>query len=53
MSQRLRSRLHVAEENTDAINFYRRWGFELLSREPGSSGCLLLMEKKLVSHEHA
>ena len=46
-------RLHVAEENTDAINFYRRWGFELLSREPGSSGCLLLMEKKLVSHEHA
>ena len=46
-------RLHVAEENGDAISFYKRWGFELLSREPGSSGCLLLMEKKLVSHEHA
>ncbi len=46
-------RLHVAEENGDAINFYKRWGFEVLGREPGSSGCLLLMEKKLVSHEHA
>lgn len=45
-------RLHVAEENGDAINFYRRWGFEVLGREPGSSGCLLLMEKKLGGHGH-
>ena len=40
-------RLHVAEENTDAISFYKRWGFNVLGREPGSRGYLLLMEKKL------
>lgn len=40
-------RLHVAEDNLDAIAFYRRWGFCELSREPGSHGDLLLMEKKL------
>lgn len=40
-------RLHVAEENRDALAFYRRWGFRELSRESGSHGALLLMEKKL------
>lgn len=45
-------RLHVAEENTSAISFYRRWGFKVLGQEPGSSGKLLLMEKKLGGHEH-
>ena len=45
-------RLHVAEENQTAVEFYRRWGFQELSYEPGSSGRLLLMEKKLGGHEH-
>lgn len=44
-------RLHVAEENADALTFYRRWGFRELSRENGSHGALLLMEKKLGGHE--
>ena len=45
-------RLHVAEENQAAVKFYRHWGFNELSSEPGSSGRLLLMEKKLGGHEH-
>lgn len=45
-------RLHVAEENRAAVKFYQRWGFNELSSEPGSSGRLLLMEKKLGGHEH-
>lgn len=46
-------RLHVAEENTAAVNFYRRNGFETLSWENNGLGRLLLMEKKLEGHSHA
>lgn len=42
-------RLHVAEDNRAALAFYRKNGFEELSREPGSHAPLLLMEKKLRS----
>lgn len=40
-------RLHVAEDNRAAMEFYEKWGFKKLSREPGSSSTLWLMEKKL------
>ena len=40
-------RLHVAEDNTDALKFYGRWGFTELSRENTGRSTLLLMEKKL------
>ena len=45
-------RLHVAEDNTAALKFYRRWGFRELSSEPGMNGRLLLMEKKLGVYSH-
>ena len=41
-------RLHVSEDNEAAMGFYRHWGFEQLSWEPGRTGARLwLMEKKL------
>ena len=40
-------RLHVSEDNTAGLAFYRKWEFEDLSTAPGSQGRLLLMEKKL------
>lgn len=40
-------RLHVAEENTTAVEFYRKNGFEILSWEDNALGRLLLMERKL------
>ena len=46
-------RLHVAEENTAAVSFYRKAGFETLSWENNSLGRLLLMEKKLEGRSHA
>lgn len=43
-------RLHVSEDNAPALAFYRRWGFEALSTEPGARWRLCLMEKKLGGH---
>ena len=40
-------RLHVADDNAAALAFYRCYGFDELSSEPGSNGRLLLMEKKI------
>ena len=40
-------RLHVAEDNTAALKFYRKYGFKVLSWENTPTGKLLLMEKKL------
>ena len=41
-------RLNVAEDNGDALSFYRKWGFRELSSVPGATGGrLLLMERKL------
>lgn len=45
-----RLRLHVAEDNTDALKFYKRWGFAELSREHTGHSTLILMEKKLGGH---
>ncbi len=46
-------RLHVAEGNSAAVNFYRKNGFETLSWENNGLGRLLLMEKKLEGNRHA
>lgn len=43
-------RLHVAEDNTNALEFYKRWGFTELSREYTGHSTLLLMEKKPGGH---
>ena len=40
-------RRHVAEDTRPARAFYEHWGFEELSREAGSFGKLLLLEKKI------
>lgn len=44
-------RLHVAEDNAQALAFYRANGFAELSRAPGAQAQLLLMEKRL-DHGH-
>jgi len=41
-------RLHVADSNTEALEFYERWGFKPLSYELNSLGKLIVMEKELV-----
>lgn len=46
-------RLHVAEDNKTAVDFYRKNGFQVLSWEDNAAGRLLLMEKKLEDHRHA
>ena len=46
-------RLHVAEDNKPAVEFYKRNGFQLLSWEDNAAGRLLLMEKSLEEHRHA
>ena len=46
-------RLHVAEDNKAAVDFYQKNGFQLLSWEDNAAGRLLLMEKKLEDHRHA
>ena len=45
-------RLHVAEDNKPAVEFYKRHGFQLLSWEDNAAGRLLLMEKSLEEHRH-
>lgn len=45
-------RLHVAEDNRGAVQFYRRWGFRVLGSERNELGNLLLMEKRLEA-DHA
>ena len=46
-------RLHVAEDNKTAVDFYQKNGFQVLSWEDNAAGRLLLMEKKLEDHRHA
>lgn len=45
-------RLTVAEENTEALDFYARWGFYKKSETRGAVSKLLLMEKKLRGERH-
>lgn len=45
-------RLHAAESNRGAIDFYERQGFTLLSAEKTELGGLLLLEKKLGGPRH-
>ena len=45
-------RLHVAEDNKAALEFYRRWGFKELSSENNGLGRLVLMEKQLKGAEN-
>lgn len=40
-------RLHVAESNEIAVKFYEKYGFRILSSEPGANGALYLMERSL------
>lgn len=40
-------RLHVAETNTRAIEFYKHYGFAQIGCDPGVSSALYLMEKTL------
>ena len=40
-------RLHVSEENAKAVSFYKRYGFEIIKKEPGAGAPLFLMEKTL------
>lgn len=41
-------RLHVAEDNVDAIGFYGHFGFERRAVERGAGGRILLMEKRMM-----
>ena len=45
--QRNALRLLVSSDNERALKFYKRCGFRQLSTQPGASGELLLMERKL------
>lgn len=40
-------RLNVAESNTGALKFYKRYGFEIISAGQSFDGALYLMERKL------
>ena len=40
-------RLHAAATNEQAVRFYEKLGFSILSTEPGTVGQLYLMEKRL------
>ena len=46
-------RLHVAEDNKAAVDFYQKNGFQLLSWEDTAAGRQLLMERTLEDHRHA
>ena len=45
-------RLHVSDDNKNALDFYRRNGFKQLSCDSGAIGCLYLMERPLRSEDH-
>ena len=40
-------RLMTAESNTAALNFYRKYGFKVITEETGCSGRLLIMERAI------
>ena len=42
-------RLHVSDDNTAALKFYKKYGFKVLSTEPGVGSKLYLMERPLRS----
>lgn len=45
-------RLHVSDDNTAALAFYRKYGFKALSTEPGVGSTLYLMERPTRSEGH-
>ena len=42
-------RLHVSDDNAAALAFYKKFGFKMLSTEPGVGSTLLLVERALRS----
>lgn len=44
---RRRLRLHCSSDNTDALSFYKKWGFKVISSEMSAESELLLLEKDL------
>ena len=42
-------RLHVSDDNVAALAFYKKFGFKMLSTEPGVGSTLLLVERALRS----
>ena len=42
-------RLHVSDDNAAALAFYKKYGFKMLSTEPGVGSTLLLVERALRS----
>ena len=42
-------RLHVSDDNSAALAFYKKYGFRMLSAEPGVASSLFLMERALRS----
>ena len=45
-------RLHVSDDNKAAMAFYKKYGFEALSTEPGVGSTLYLMERPTRSEGH-
>ena len=45
-------RLHVSDDNTAGIAFYKKYGFRQLSVENGVGSKLMLMERELRSEDH-
>lgn len=46
---RKKLRLHVSDDNTAALAFYKKYGFEQIGTEPGVGSTLYLMERALRS----